>query len=241
MTEARERTLCDVTALLDKHGVDGSIYAEYLLDTVESGASADELSEVLEGMGLEPEATGTLMEQLQSVQTADQATKTLDQGSAEHAAAPETATATLNRNVDEQARMMPVTSMSCDATARPAAVDVVSKKEARKAGKSKDRAAAAAAAAAATAKLEVSSQLSRFHTEATETDYLGGVTIEGVSISIGDRLLLSDAQLKLDNGKRYGLIGQNGSGKSTLMRVLRDRQIPGTPSWQFPTECCFPF
>ena len=49
--------------------------------------------------------------------------------------------------------------------------------------------------------VEVSSQLSRFHTEAIESTYVG-VCIEGVTISVAGRELLADTQLKLDHGKR---------------------------------------
>jgi len=41
--------------------------------------------------------------------------------------------------------------------------------------------------------------------------------------------LLSDADLRLIDGRRYGLIGRNGVGKSTLLRMISAYQIKGFP------------
>ncbi len=38
--------------------------------------------------------------------------------------------------------------------------------------------------------------------------------------AFGSRVLFQDINLKLDTGKRYGLIGANGAGKSTFLKIL---------------------
>jgi len=38
--------------------------------------------------------------------------------------------------------------------------------------------------------------------------------------SFGNRVLFQDINLKLDSGKRYGLIGANGAGKTTFLNIL---------------------
>lgn len=73
--------------------------------------------------------------------------------------------------------------------------------------------------------IHVSSQQSRFHTETLDTSL--EIDIKDVSISIGDRELLSSVHLRLKQGVRYGLMGRNGSGKSTLLAAIARKLIPG--------------
>jgi ATP-binding cassette subfamily F protein 3 len=44
--------------------------------------------------------------------------------------------------------------------------------------------------------------------------------ISGVSIRLGGRLLLDNADLTVDPGRRIGLVGRNGAGKSTLLKAI---------------------
>ncbi len=53
------------------------------------------------------------------------------------------------------------------------------------------------------------------------------VDINSVTMRFGSQVLFEDINLKLDNGKRYGLIGANGAGKSTFMKIL-SREIEPT-------------
>ena len=53
--------------------------------------------------------------------------------------------------------------------------------------------------------------------------------LKDVSISIGNREILSDAHIKLNAGVRYVLHARNGQGKSTILRAISERLIPGIP------------
>src|ERR1700730_5475378 len=44
--------------------------------------------------------------------------------------------------------------------------------------------------------------------------------ISAISVRIGGRLLLNDADLPVDPGRRIGLVGRNGAGKSTLLKAI---------------------
>ncbi len=44
--------------------------------------------------------------------------------------------------------------------------------------------------------------------------------IQGVTIRIAGRLLLDEADLTIDPGRRVGLVGRNGAGKSTLLKAI---------------------
>ncbi len=46
------------------------------------------------------------------------------------------------------------------------------------------------------------------------------VRVDGVSVSFGDRRVLTDVSFTISGGERLGLIGENGSGKSTLLQVI---------------------
>ncbi|KAJ3078052.1 hypothetical protein HK102_004768, partial [Quaeritorhiza haematococci] len=73
------------------------------------------------------------------------------------------------------------------------------------------------------------SQTSRFHVDTVET-LSTDIDMKGIQISVGDCLLLEDAQLKLFSGVHYGLLGRNGVGKSTLLKVMGSGQLIGFPT-----------
>lgn len=52
------------------------------------------------------------------------------------------------------------------------------------------------------------------------------IKVDGIDITIGGKRILSDTNLTLSFGRRYGLVGQNGIGKSTLLRALSKREVP---------------
>ena len=52
------------------------------------------------------------------------------------------------------------------------------------------------------------------------------IKLDAFDLYVGDgQRILSDAQLTLSFGRRYGLVGQNGIGKSTLLRALSRREL----------------
>jgi ATPase subunit of ABC transporter with duplicated ATPase domains/exonuclease VII small subunit len=54
--------------------------------------------------------------------------------------------------------------------------------------------------------------------------------LEGVSVSLGGRMLLRDLSWSIGPGMRIGLIGVNGSGKTTLLRLLTGDLTPDSGS-----------
>ncbi|CEG65883.1 Putative ATP-binding cassette, subfamily F, member 3 [Rhizopus microsporus] len=51
------------------------------------------------------------------------------------------------------------------------------------------------------------------------------IKIENFDISFAGRRILTDANLTLAFGRRYGVVGKNGIGKSTLLRAMARREI----------------
>jgi zinc/manganese transport system ATP-binding protein len=46
------------------------------------------------------------------------------------------------------------------------------------------------------------------------------IALDGVTLSIGGRRILSDVTLAIEDGEFIGMLGPNGAGKTTLMRAL---------------------
>jgi ATP-binding cassette subfamily F protein 3 len=57
------------------------------------------------------------------------------------------------------------------------------------------------------------------------------INLRNVSVSVGNRELLENAELQLIYGHRYGLIGRNGVGKTTLLRNFVERELEGIPPY----------
>ncbi|KAF2761525.1 putative translation initiation regulator [Pseudovirgaria hyperparasitica] len=51
------------------------------------------------------------------------------------------------------------------------------------------------------------------------------IKVEAIDVAIGGLRILTDTNLTLAYGRRYGLVGQNGIGKSTLLRALSRREV----------------
>lgn len=63
--------------------------------------------------------------------------------------------------------------------------------------------------------LTVMAQQSRFHTDAVDAPISKEILVKDLSISIGNKEILSHATLHLQEGRHYALVGRNGTGKSS--------------------------
>jgi len=52
------------------------------------------------------------------------------------------------------------------------------------------------------------------------------VRMEQVTLGLHGKELIRDAELKINFGRRYGLIGSNGSGKTSLLAAIASRELP---------------
>ncbi|KAI0774623.1 P-loop containing nucleoside triphosphate hydrolase protein [Trametes elegans] len=52
------------------------------------------------------------------------------------------------------------------------------------------------------------------------------IKIDSYTLSFHGRLLIEGAEVSLNYGQRYGLLGENGSGKSTFLQSIAERDIP---------------
>lgn len=80
--------------------------------------------------------------------------------------------------------------------------------------------------------IQVTAQQSRFHLDALNltAPTTSEILIKNLSLSIGRKEILSNAELLLKAGGHYVLVGRNGVGKSTLLKALAEGRVPGV-SW----------
>ncbi len=52
------------------------------------------------------------------------------------------------------------------------------------------------------------------------------IKLDNIDVNIAGTRILTDTNLTLSYGHRYGLVGHNGVGKSTLLRALSRRELP---------------
>jgi ATP-binding cassette subfamily F protein 2 len=51
------------------------------------------------------------------------------------------------------------------------------------------------------------------------------IKIDSYSLSYHGRVLIEGAEISLNYGQRYGLLGENGSGKSTFLKSIAERDV----------------
>src|SRR6201747_1589824 len=52
------------------------------------------------------------------------------------------------------------------------------------------------------------------------------ITTTGLELRAGARILISDANLRVQPGDRIGLVGRNGAGKTTTLTTLAGERLP---------------
>lgn len=79
------------------------------------------------------------------------------------------------------------------------------------------------------AEIKATTIQSRFHVDTLET-LSNDIDLKSLNISIGEKQILVDAELRLFAGVKYGLTGRNGVGKSTLFKAIGYGLITGFPT-----------
>src|SRR5437588_715510 len=59
-----------------------------------------------------------------------------------------------------------------------------------------------------------------------ESELFEMISASDLELRAGSRILLSDANLRVQPGDRIGLVGRNGAGKTTTLRVLAGEGLP---------------
>jgi ATP-binding cassette subfamily F protein 3 len=62
------------------------------------------------------------------------------------------------------------------------------------------------------------------------------VSINHISLSFGERILLNDISFLIKTRDRIGLVGNNGAGKTTLLKIISGLQVPDSGTIQKPTD-----
>ena len=62
-----------------------------------------------------------------------------------------------------------------------------------------------------------------------DESYKVDIKVDSFTISVGGKTLIEDAQLKINFGRRYVLVGRNGIGKTTLLNHIAKKEIEGIP------------
>ncbi len=67
------------------------------------------------------------------------------------------------------------------------------------------------------------------------------IVLENVGKTFGDKKVLSDVNLKINEGEIYGLVGLSGAGKSTLLRIIGSIEKETKGKVKYPKNAKFGF
>lgn len=109
---------------------------------------------------------------------------------------------------------------------------VMSEKDAAKLKKQKEKAQKAEQAAYEAHRMEAEKCLAGSKVEILRN--VGGpvvkdIHLDNLSISNGGAELITNSDVTLAYGHKYGLVGRNGTGKTSLLRALAEREVDGIP------------
>jgi len=62
------------------------------------------------------------------------------------------------------------------------------------------------------------------------------VSVNHISLSFGERILLNDISFLIKTRDRIGLVGNNGAGKTTLLKIISGLQVPDSGTIQKPSD-----
>ncbi|MHB1443483.1 MAG: ABC-F family ATP-binding cassette domain-containing protein [Candidatus Humimicrobiaceae bacterium] len=62
------------------------------------------------------------------------------------------------------------------------------------------------------------------------------VSVNHISLSFGERILLNDISFLIKTRDRIGLVGNNGAGKTTLLKIISGLQAPDSGTIQKPSD-----
>ncbi len=62
------------------------------------------------------------------------------------------------------------------------------------------------------------------------------IAMSGVNLGYGGELLIENAELRLNMGRKYGLVARNGYGKTTLLKAMARHDVQGDGAQRFPSN-----
>ena len=62
------------------------------------------------------------------------------------------------------------------------------------------------------------------------------ISLAGLTMHYGSKMLFEDSSLSFNPGKRYGLVGANGTGKTTLLRLITGEETPSRGTIAIPRD-----
>ena len=62
------------------------------------------------------------------------------------------------------------------------------------------------------------------------------ISLAGLTMHYGSKMLFEDSSLSFNSGKRYGLVGANGVGKTTLLRLITGEETPSRGVISIPRD-----